>query len=163
MLSRRIPILLIALCLNSAIVAAQENLPIQWQTSPQIAASMTERTHRPILIYFTAEQCVYCRKLERSTWSQPEVASNVSRHFVALKVDGGAQPELASKMKVAGFPAVVVLSPEGKELARVTGYVSAETMQEKLRPFIPQNGETVRNVSSETRSDSMLRRIQFWK
>ncbi len=163
MLSRRIPILLIAVCLNSAIVAAQEKPSIRGQTSPQIAVSMTEQTHRPLLVYFTAEQCVYCRKMEKSTWSHSEVAADVTRHFVALKVDGGAQPELASEMKVEGFPAIVVLSPEGKELARVTRFVSAEKMQEKLRPFIPQDGVAVRNVSSGTRSDSVLRRIQFWK
>lgn len=51
---------------------------------------------------------------------------------VAVKVDGDDHPELAERFEVVGYPTMVLVSPEGEELGRLSGYVSVKGMTQFL-------------------------------
>ena len=86
---------------------------------------------KPVLVTFVTGWCPYCTKMSRKTWSASSVASRVEE-FVMVKVDaekagranGPSGPELAARYGVAGYPAQLLLDPEGRVIARFDGYQS---------------------------------------
>jgi len=59
------------------------------------------------------------------------VAASAGR-FVAVKVDGDRRPELKEKFDVSGYPTLVLLSADGKELGRVRGGVPYQLLIKAL-------------------------------
>lgn len=116
----------------STTFAADLQGPVQWQLSPRTALQTAKEQQRPILMYFTADYCGYCKKLDRNTWSNPAVADKLNSEFVPLQLDGDKFGELAEMLSVRGYPTMVVISPEGKELGRISGYIDATQMQKRL-------------------------------
>ena len=56
--------------------------------------------------------------------------------IVALKVDGAKETQLMEKLEVEGLPTTVIVSPDGKELNRIVGYVTPEKMQKALEQSV---------------------------
>jgi len=102
---------------------------IAWRRIPQAAQQEAQQSARPLLIYVGADFCGYCRRLERTTWGDDSVARTIDSSFVPLHVDGAHDGELARRLGVRGFPAVIVLSPAGQIVGRVDGYRGPAEMQ----------------------------------
>lgn len=84
-------------------------------------AEATRRT-RPMLVYFGAEWCAPCKILETQVFNQPEVASAM-KELVPVYIDGdrdGAS-QLMERFKVAVYPTLLVIDPDGKEKGRFVG------------------------------------------
>ena len=92
---------------------------------------------RPLLVDFTADWCVACKKLDRSTFSQPEVAAEAGR-FVAIKVDATNDDDPAVEavkdhLDVVGLPTVLLFDSAGNEAVRCTDFVPADTFLKVLQ------------------------------
>jgi thiol-disulfide isomerase/thioredoxin len=95
-------------------------------------AAARERT-QPVFLYWGAEWCPYCRDLEMHVFAAPEFARRLDQ-FVPVHLDGdlaGAQ-RAAEQFAVAGYPTVVLLSPDREELFRVAGGMEFERYGEAL-------------------------------
>jgi thiol:disulfide interchange protein DsbD len=88
-----------------------------------------------------AEWCEACKKLDITTFKDPEVMLTLSQDFILLKLDLtelDPQSELIQKKyEIQSLPTLVLLPPSGdlaqKEL--ITGYVEAGTLLNELRRF----------------------------
>ncbi len=112
--------LVVVLLLAAAAPAAEPG----WETSLPAALAKAKQTGRPVLIDFHADWCGPCQKLAAS-FRDPQVAAVLSRGFVAVKVNADTDPALTEKYRATGLPTLVVVSPEGQELARASGARSA--------------------------------------
>jgi thiol-disulfide isomerase/thioredoxin len=72
---------------------------------------------------FTTEWCGWCRVLEEEVFPAPEAASALAG-FVAVRYDAekGEGIELARRYRVEGFPTLVFVDAEGREIDRIVGY-----------------------------------------
>jgi len=94
---------------------------------------------RPVLAYFTANWCGYCKKMDRTTWKSPDVIERLAG-LVAVRVDvdetqprnGQAGADVASRYGVRGTPTLAVLDSNGKVLARTSGYLDESQLLEWL-------------------------------
>jgi uncharacterized protein YyaL (SSP411 family) len=95
-------------------------------------------TGMPILFDFTAEWCGPCHVLDKEVFADPELAGEINRRFIAIRVtdrqqeDGRNTPlvaELQRRYGVNGFPTLVFANPSGAELGRMEGYGGRKEFQ----------------------------------
>lgn len=102
----------------------------------QLAAA--KAAGRPVMIDFWAEWCVYCKKLDKTVWTQPAIVAE-ARRFVTVKIDATAPDDdemaaIKADWDVAGLPRVVFIDSRGEHLAgRSTGFVPPEQMLELMQ------------------------------
>ena len=65
---------------------------IPWSTDIEDALQRATENGQPVLMEFTADWCGYCKKMEKTTFTDPDVAQRISRNFVAVKVDADQAP-----------------------------------------------------------------------
>lgn len=93
---------------------------VAWQTNAPVFRADASPTNPPTLIYFTATWCGYCKVMDRTAFADPAVVSAVGRQQ-AVKLDLDANPELATKLKVSGVPAFLLVNDRGEEISRTVG------------------------------------------
>jgi len=94
---------------------------------------------KPIMINFYTDWCVYCKKLDRETLQDPEVARTLESGFVAIRLNAeNGKARLAYRGKsfthaefsryfgVTAFPSIVFLNDKGEPITMVPGFVPAQ-------------------------------------
>lgn len=98
-----------------------------------------------IFVDLTASWCGWCKKMDKETFSQPEVVKLVNDYFVPVKVWGDSDKELTiegykiternlatSAFGVTGFPTFYFLCPNGKAYNRLIGYRIKDALMKEL-------------------------------
>ncbi len=104
-----------------------------WETDLSAALKTAKTEKKLVLVDFTgSDWCPWCIKLRKEVFDQSEFISYVKTNYVLVEIDFPRKKEqpievqkanqaLANKYKIEGYPTVVVLDDEGKELKRL-GY-----------------------------------------
>ena len=116
---------------DQALPAAAIGKRIHW-TDFDAGMERARGEGRPVLATFVTDWCPYCSKMNTKTWRASAVAERVEE-LVAVRVDaeerrgadGTSGVALAARYGVHGFPAQLLLDPEGRVLSRFDGYQSA--------------------------------------
>lgn len=131
-----------AVCFLSA-VHPVVSYAINWNYSLDESLEQAAAEIKPIMIDFYGESCEWCKKLDKETFSDPQV-DLLSKNFVCVKIDGNKNPALLDKYKIPGVPAVIFLNNSGAEIERIIGYREPapfiEVMQ-KVLSSLPQKAE----------------------
>ncbi len=89
-----------------------------------------------VLMEFTADWCVFCKKMEKNTFTNANVAQRISRNFVAVRVDADQNKDLVKDLGIKGLPAILVVSPDLKVVDRISGFQTPEALIPKLDAII---------------------------
>jgi thioredoxin-related protein len=104
-----------------------------WLTDLAAAQKMAVEKNRPILVDFSgSDWCGWCIKLDKEVFSQEAFKAYADEHLVLLLLDFPRRKELPVEQRqqnnmlmkqygVEGFPTVLLLDKDAKEIAR-TGY-----------------------------------------
>ncbi len=82
-----------------------------------------QRSGRPIFLYFFVDNCAYCQKMDGQTLVSRRVVDYLKDGFESVRVHADRSPQLARKYMVRGFPTAWFLSPEGKPISSLPGYL----------------------------------------
>jgi thioredoxin-related protein len=85
---------------------------------------------KPMVVFFFTTWCGYCKKMDRETWKDPAVIDEMSRNFIASRVDVERSEQLAVPFGIETYPTIVMLDGGGREISRAVGY---RTPRELLR------------------------------
>lgn len=103
-----------------------------WHSTPQTAQKSAIQQDRPIVAFFKATWCGYCKKMEQETWRNEAIQRKVEQHFVPLLIDADSHPELVERLQIELFPTTMVFGPDGKLRERVSGYQSLSRIEALL-------------------------------
>jgi len=107
-----------------------------WMTNYKDALAKAKAENRPVLVDFTgSDWCGWCIKLDEQTFSKKAFQDFAKDNLVLLEIDfpqGKKQPaelkaqneKLQKEFGVRGFPTLVLLNSEGKEIARNPGFLA---------------------------------------
>lgn len=104
---------------------------LSWQQgNVEEARQRAIRENRPLVVDFTAAWCVACKELDKLTFAEKAVGTEMGR-FVAVKVDATHDDDPAvlatmERYRVRGLPTVLVFDSRGKESLRFTEFVPPE-------------------------------------
>lgn len=97
---------------------------LDWEETWDSAFTRAKAEGKPVLVSFEAEWCVWCKKLESTTYRDNAVMALISDSMVPLTLDvDNAGRELSDEHGVESLPTVLVFSPDGKEQGRINGYL----------------------------------------
>jgi thiol:disulfide interchange protein DsbD len=130
---------LAALAAGVLVVATTPTAGIAFQPASEQALQAAVASGRPVLLEFSADWCVPCHELERSTFSDRSVVG-ATRDFHTFKVDLTRYDSPESERwrrswSVAGVPTVIFIGPDGRELRalRVEGFIPPAQFIGRLR------------------------------
>jgi thiol:disulfide interchange protein len=90
----------------------------------EAALARAEAEGKPLLLFFTAPWCEYCRRLESEVLVDGQ-AQAAAAHFVCVRVDF-ARRDLQEQYRVKVFPTIIPATSRGTASQRLTG---AQTVQ----------------------------------
>ena len=105
---------------------------INWNENFQSAISESEKTNKPMFVYFEASWCPYCKQLESETFTNQDVQNKIAENYIPVKVDGNSNPELCSRYNVFGFPTIVIIDSNGEKLDVIKGFHSPSELLNKI-------------------------------
>jgi protein disulfide-isomerase len=118
------------------------------------ARQSAQRAHRALVLLFGAKWCEPCKEFDRKVLPQPAVQQALGS-VTFIHYDGEVEPgrEAARELKILGFPTLVALAQDGREIDRLQGYQPA-------REFIDWLGKVAIDSESEEALQARIQKSQ---
>lgn len=130
-MNKSLPSLLAVLVASQLTVLAE----VQWSTDLPAAQTQAKKDKKLVLVNFTgSDWCSWCKKLQKEVFTTKEFDDYAKNKLVLVEIDFPNQKQqpaalkkaneaLQAKYKAEGFPTIVALNGEGKEVWRQVGYM----------------------------------------
>ena len=119
-------------CCAAATLMAEEK--VVWMTDLPKALEKAKAEKKMVLMEFTgSDWCPPCKALHKNVMTSKEFETYAAKNYILVELDfpnqkpqtdelKKANKELAKKYEIKGYPTVIVLSADGKELTKQVGY-----------------------------------------
>lgn len=100
---------------------------------------VAKQMHKYVLADVYTDWCGWCKKLDRDTFSDPDLSRFLDSKFVCVKAnaeDNGPGQRLAAEYGVNGYPCALVFDQDGKLIGRVGGYKDAQGYESALTKIL---------------------------
>jgi len=95
-----------------------------------------KQENRIILINVVASWCHWCHVMDEETYADPEIAALLAEHFVTIRVDSDARPDVAERYREWGWPATAFLTPDAQQVLALRGYKHRDKFEALLRELV---------------------------
>lgn len=85
------------------------------------AIALAKKENKQIVIDFVTTWCGPCKSMDQLVYTAKPIYEK-SKDVIFLKLDGDDERDLNKQFKVEGYPTLILLDSEGKELRRRVGY-----------------------------------------
>jgi hypothetical protein len=109
---------------------ASPRATIEWQRWGAAVFDRARSANRLVLVDIGIEGCTACRWMYEDTYRDPAVVRRVREHFVPVAVDANVRPDLGARWQRWGWPATIVLTPDGERVLALRG-------NRRPRSFVP--------------------------
>lgn len=125
-------VLLVAFFVMTSLTQTVVADEIPWSTDIEGSLQKAAAAGRPVLMEFTADWCMYCKRMEKTTFVDPRVVKFVNQHYVAVRIDADEHKQLITDLDIKGLPAILVVSPTLQIIERIPGFQTPEALLAKL-------------------------------
>jgi uncharacterized protein YyaL (SSP411 family) len=131
---------------HAGIARCAESAGIAWVGWSDDVFKRAVAEKKLVLLDLEAVWCHWCHVMDEKTYADPKVRKMLADHYIAVKVDQDARPDLATRYEDYGWPATIVFKADGSELAKRSGYMPPESFLSMLQAFVdnPVPGPSVR-------------------
>ncbi|HPS79031.1 MAG TPA: thioredoxin family protein [Thermoanaerobaculaceae bacterium] len=113
--------------------------PVPWAASLDLARSRAAAGNKLVMVEFYASWCGWCKRLEARTLADERVIRALAAVVpVRLDGEGGGQSE-AERLGVRGYPTIVFMAPDGREVGRIPGYLDPEPFLQELSDVLKRS------------------------
>jgi uncharacterized protein len=117
---------------------------------------------KPALLSIVAPWCASSSEMDRTSYSDPEIAALVNDRFVPIRVDADRRPDISERYSLGGWPTTAFLTADGAVIGGGT-FVAVDRMpsvlQRVLEAFTSRRDEmNIPRVASGSSLHSNLRR-----
>jgi uncharacterized protein YyaL (SSP411 family) len=122
---------------------------VDWSPWQRATFLRARAENRIILVNVVATWCHWCHVMEETTYTDPEVAELLATHFVTIRVDSDARPDVAERYREWGWPATGFLSPDARPVLELRGYRNPRDFAKLLRELVADRdaGELAHRVA----------------
>ena len=100
----------------------------------EAALAQAKAGDKVVLVDVYAQWCAQCKELDETTWPDPAVAGWIQANAVAVRIDTDrVRKDLALRFHIVGYPTVLVLDAQGRELRRTMGFLKPAEMLKFLK------------------------------
>lgn len=152
MLSRSLASALAILILTAGVCDAQlfrkkqdPAKPLFKHPTVDAAWQASQKSQRPMLLFIHSDNCRFCVKMEKETYSHPEISRALAATAESVSVKKEHNLELIKRLKIRAYPTTVIVSPVGKEITRVEGFLDPQKFV--VRMFGVPEGQPVQRAA----------------
>ncbi|MCO6043260.1 thioredoxin family protein [Aeoliella sp. ICT_H6.2] len=98
----------------------------------------SQTSGRPMFLYVTSDNCMYCKKMLQETLAHPQITAGVAAYAEPAAFNASQLPELAQKLGVRAYPTTLVISPQNKLLGKIEGFVPPQELAKQFWPVLEQ-------------------------
>ncbi len=138
--------IILLLVLLSQNLQAQDQ--IQWMKFEEAIAA-NEKNPKMILVDVYTDWCGWCKKMDKDTFTDPQVIAHFQKNFYAVKLNAEdtkrsfqfmgktfTEAQMAASMRVNSYPNFVVIEPSLQNIAQLPGYREPAAFLEGLTDLI---------------------------
>jgi HEAT repeat protein len=118
-----------------ALIESQQIEGLKWNTSFETALALAGKHNKAVLVYFWDPDCGWCKRLEQETL-QPAEMRRALGNLILLRVNIMEDLKTPARFRVRGTPTLILLSPEGRESQRFSGFIAKEKLLESLTAIL---------------------------
>ena len=115
---------------------ATEVQGVQWRAYGQEAFAQARASGLPVLLNLEAVWCHWCHVMDATTYVDPQVVEYIRTHYIPVRVDQDARPDLANRYRDYGWPATAVLTGTGTDIVKRAGYIAPQNMLRLLQAIV---------------------------
>lgn len=132
---------ILALCITcllslNAFSAPSVDSKVNWQSWSPTVFKQAARQNKYILLNMEAVWCHWCHVMDQKTYASPSVGAYLDKHYIAVKVDHDARPDLAERYRDYGWPATIFLQADGTEIVKRAGYIAPDNFLRLLKAIV---------------------------
>ncbi len=119
------------------------------------ALAKAKKENKKLFVDVYTTWCGPCKRMDKYVFSDVEVGKRIAKNYVALKVDFEKSPDKAkvSPYGIKGYPTMLILDGEGKEIGRIYGSRSLDGFNKELDTFLPEDQQP-KNVALKAMTDN---------
>jgi thioredoxin-related protein len=130
-MKRLIAVTILGLLAFSAGVSAE----VDWGHDYDAALVTAAKDKKLVMVDLYTDWCGWCKKLDKDTYSDKDVAAKLTKDFVAVKLNpekSQRNAKLSKDFGTTGYPHIVFVDAHGKKVSEIDGYLPAAQFLEQL-------------------------------
>ncbi|OQY01640.1 MAG: hypothetical protein B6I26_03270 [Desulfobacteraceae bacterium 4572_130] len=119
-------ITIICLCFVLSIPDIAFSEDIKWHKSYEKGLLSAKKQGKNIFVYFNADWCFYCKKMESTTLKDPLVVKYLNDNFISIFINEKKHKKIISLYNVKRFPVSWFLKKDSSKIGSIPGYLNGE-------------------------------------
>ncbi len=114
------------------------------QTSIETVWKRAVDQRKPMLVMFTSDNCMYCKKMLSETYGHPAIKRMLQSKTQTVLAHQDDYESLVKRLGIRGYPSSVLVSPSGEVLDFIEGYIEPKEFAQRVSPLLRANVQQAR-------------------